>query len=134
MMFQTMFQSLYCRLLIRFSRHLFIKTSLVFLMIFLRYTTHTALFDLVNQISLDVDMRKIVTGVFLDLAKTFDTVDHHLLLEKLGKSRIRGVVQKLFRCYLTNRLQYVSANNIDSPRVLRLLGSVNKVSLDRYCF
>lgn len=74
--------------------------------------THTALFELINNINLDVDNKKLVTGIFLDLAKAFDSFDHCLLLNKLETAGIRGIAQNLFRSYLRNRFQYVSDNDV----------------------
>ena len=53
-------------------------------------------------------------GVFLDL-KTFDTVDHIILLEKLECYGIRGLLHSWFKGYLTtHRSQYVEYNNVKS--------------------
>ena len=47
-------------------------------------------------------------GVFLDLKKAFNTVDHRILLRKLYAYRIRGNILKWFESYLTDRSQYVA--------------------------
>ena len=39
-----------------------------------------------------LDARHYTAGVFVDLQKAFDTVDHNILLEKLDYCGIRGVV------------------------------------------
>ena len=38
-----------------------------------------ALIQLVNNIASAMDNRESTAGVFLDLSKTFDTIDHHIL-------------------------------------------------------
>ena len=49
--------------------------------------------------------------VFLDLKNTFDTVDHHILLNKLYAYGKRGHIIKWLEFYLYNRSQYVIYNN-----------------------
>ena len=53
-------------------------------------------------------------GVFLDFSKAFDTVNHHILLQKLYRYGIRGSANDWFTSYLSNRKQYVSYKNIPS--------------------
>ena len=53
-------------------------------------------------------------GVFLDIKKAFDTVDHGILLEKLYLYGIRGNIYSWFESYLTNRSQFVEYNNVKS--------------------
>ena len=53
-------------------------------------------------------------GVFLDLKKAFDTVDHKIILDKMHAYGIRGNILRWFRSYLTNRSQFVSYDDIQS--------------------
>ena len=53
-------------------------------------------------------------GIFVDLEKAFDTVNHDILCEKLNYYGLRGNVNKLFKSYLANRSQYVSIEGFDS--------------------
>ena len=67
--------------------------------------------------SLDFDDENIGCGVFVDLQKAFNTVDHQILLAKLNHYGIRGVSNDWFKSYLSNRSQYVSINGYDSGLV-----------------
>ena len=71
------------------------------------FTTH-ALVKVVSEITNSLNKRKHSIGVFIDLQKAFDTVDHQLLCTKLEFYGIRGVAYQWIRSYLSNRTQYVS--------------------------
>ena len=47
-----------------------------------KHGTNMALIVLGDEILKTLDEGKIVLGVFLDLSKAFDTVDHSILLQK----------------------------------------------------
>ena len=61
-------------------------------------------------------------GIFADLQKAFDTVDHGILLSKLGHYGRRGLANKWFETYLANYKQFVSINSFAS--VLQVLHAV----------
>ena len=72
------------------------------------HSTIHALISLTEHIRDLLDQNKIACGIFIDLQKAFDTVDHNILLEKLAHYGIRGIANDWFRSYLINRQQYVS--------------------------
>ena len=69
-----------------------------------------------------LDQGQYVCGIFVDLEKAFDTVDHEILCEKLNHYGVHGNVNKLIKSYLANRKQYVSLNGFDSEK--RILTAV----------
>ena len=75
------------------------------------HSTNFALIDLVNRIATVLDNNEFAIGVFLDLSKVFDTVNHSLLLQKLEHYGIRGIVLEWFKNYITERYQGVKWNN-----------------------
>ncbi|KAF0742953.1 Reverse transcriptase domain-containing protein, partial [Aphis craccivora] len=53
-------------------------------------------------------------GIFLDVQKAFDCVNHELLLKKLENSGIRGVSNNLFKSFLSGRTQRVKCYEYSS--------------------
>ena len=65
-----------------------------------------------------VDNRWCAVLLLLDLSAAFDTVDHNLLLNRLGyKFSISGKALQGFKSYLSQRSQFVS---IDHDEILIL--------------
>ena len=71
------------------------------------HSTYMALIQLVNNITSAIDNRESTAGVFLDLSKAFDTIDHHILHNNLDHHGIRGHSFNWVSSYLTNRMQLV---------------------------
>ena len=77
------------------------------------FTTH-ALIHLTDKIRHEIDKGNYACGIFVDFQKAFDTVDHHILLKKLEYYGVRGISNKWFASYLSNRKQFVSINSYKS--------------------
>ena len=55
-----------------------------------------ALVEATDMIKDAIDKKLLTCGLFIDLSKAFDTVDHKILLDKLFHYGIRGNVHNFF--------------------------------------
>ena len=78
------------------------------------HSINHALVSLTEAIKNSLDNRKFGCGIFIDLQKAFDTVNHNILLMKLEHYGIRGTALNWFKSYLSGRKQYVSVNGSNS--------------------
>ena len=76
-------------------------------------TTHS-LISITETVEKTIEERKYGCGVFIDLKKAFDTVNHDILLSKLEHYGIREAPLLWFKSYLTNRKQFVHLNGVNS--------------------
>ena len=78
--------------------------------------------ELVSAVLKGFQSNKYTVGVFLDLSKAFDTLEHTILLDKLHYYGIRGIAHDWFRSYLSNR----------KMRVKCLVSSTGKTEFSEY--
>ena len=76
-------------------------------------TTH-ALINLVEEISSSLEAKTFSIGVFIDLKKAFDTVNHALLIDKLEFYGVRGPAKMWLKSYLQDRKQFVQIDDCKS--------------------
>ena len=77
-------------------------------------TTSRALIELVEEITTSLDNNKYDIGIFVDLKKAFDTVNHNILTSKLYFYGIHGVAHQWIMRYLENRYHFIHYDNCDS--------------------
>ena len=56
-------------------------------------------------------------GILIDLQKTFDTLDHDVLLKKMECMGFKMPVIKWFKSYLSNRKFFVLLEGVSSEEV-----------------
>ena len=78
------------------------------------YSRNHALTSLTEMIRKALNEDKFSCGVFVDLEKAFDTVDHGILLSKRNHYGVRGASYKWFKSYLTGRQQYTTIAHLKS--------------------
>ena len=79
-------------------------------------TTH-AMLHLQDKVRLTIEKNKFCIGIFMDLSKAFDVVNHNILIFKLQYSGVRGTPLKWFQSYLSNRRQFTQCSNSSSDYV-----------------
>ena len=79
-----------------------------------KHSTYLAHLILMDKITKSLDNGDKVIGIYLDFSKAFDTVNHDILLQKLYYYGIRGNAYEWFKSYLTDRVQYVTYNGVQS--------------------
>ena len=74
------------------------------------YSTVTSLINSTDYWYDNMDKKQLNLAIFLDLKKAFDTVDHRILIKKLGAYGIRGISGEWLTSFLTSRKQFCSVN------------------------
>ena len=84
------------------------------------HSTIHAIHEFVDQVITSFEEKETTNGVFLDLSKAFDTIDHRILLNKLDLHIMRGMDLEWFRIYLSNIKQFVQFKDTKSspPTIL----------------
>lgn len=74
----------------------------------------TAIYDYVTELHNNLNNAKKCVGIFMDLSKAFDMVDHQLLLDKLYRYGLRGKIHNWIQSYLSDRSQLVEFDGVRS--------------------
>jgi hypothetical protein len=80
-------------------------------------STENAAFRLTVCALKSINQKMHVGGIFCDLAKAFDCVNHEVLLAKLQFYGIQGVAEGWFRCYLRKRREKVEVTSPNKTKI-----------------
>ena len=94
-----------------------------------QHSTDHAIVYLVNKILKSCENNCYTLGVFIDLTKAFDTVDHNILLKKLFHNGVRGNNFKLLQSYLHNIKQYIAYENSSKTEFNNVVSGVPQGSI-----
>ena len=98
-------------------------------------STNHAMIQITESIRNSIDHNEFGCGIFIDLKKAFDTVNHFIILSTLNHYGVRGKAYDWFQSYLSNRKRYLYV-----PMVINLILSQSLVDylrdpfLDPCCF
>ena len=87
-----------------------------------QHSTSHALNYSIDKIKQSIEKGDHVLGIFIDLSKAFDTIDHKILINKLNHYGVRGNTLSLIESYLSNRKQCVSALGEISEQLAVIFG------------
>ena len=87
-------------------------------MAFVKSTLHSTLFLILLTLykTTWISLKLFTCGIFIDLKKAFDTVDHAILLQKLDHYGIRGIINDWFSSYLVSRSQVTEVDTYLSSK------------------
>ena len=71
------------------------------------HSTSTLLLKLADDIRTAMNRSEVILPILLDYSRAFDTIDHHLLLEKLQNMKFAKKNIKIICSYLIECYQYV---------------------------
>jgi hypothetical protein len=105
---KIIYKRLYCYLI---DNNILVKEQMGFRE---KLSMDTATYVFLNMVLSSLDSKNYVGGLFCDLQKAFDCVNHDILLAKMKFYGITGIAHKLMRSYLANRYQRTKINKLSS--------------------
>ena len=75
------------------------------------HSTKHAVLQLIDQINSSFEKDHFILGIFIDLSKAFNTVDHDIIVTKLEDDGLNGNNLRWFQSYFKNRKLYLNFNS-----------------------
>jgi hypothetical protein len=76
-----------------------------------KLATTDAIYKVINKTLIALNDKIMIGGIFYDLEKTFDSINHDILISKLNFYGAKGKTMSWFKSYLNNRYQRVILTN-----------------------
>ena len=92
-------------------------------------STHRAILNLTDDILTSFEKDQFTLGVFIDLSKAINTVNHSILLHKFELNGIKGKCLNWFKSYLKHRQQFVSASKYENSICCKIICGVPQGSI-----
>ena len=94
-----------------------------------KHSTSDAITEFANHVCTAFENNEVGIGVFLDLSKAFDTIDHDILIYKLDCYGVRGKALEWFKSYLANRRMRTEYNGQKSETIQAITHGVPQGSI-----
>ena len=95
----------------------------------LNNSTEHAILQLVNDISSSFERGEYTLGIFVDLSKAFDTIDHEILTSKLEYCGIKAKTLKWLKSYLSERKQCISYSDVGKTSMCSIICGIPQGSI-----
>lgn len=92
-------------------------------------STHTAMYAFYEKLVEYIEAGECPVGIFCDLSRAFDCVDHDKLLIKLHSYGIRGVALEWISSFLKNRLHYVTLTYSHKGNVVKVSSEYKEIHM-----
>ena len=78
------------------------------------HSTELGALEFVDRLIYKLDNGSVPIGIFIDLSKAFDTINHNILLRTFEYYGVENITHDFFYSYLSNRQQYVEIDSVKS--------------------